>query len=74
MNELCHCGEPLHYSDADTEKMMRKLVSEKGRFINVQAALTGITYKVDRHYIALHGLKGCDLETSGFEIIKENDK
>lgn len=68
MSELCHCGQPLHYTECNTEAMMNKLIAEKGRYVNV--VCEGIKYKVDRHYIALHGLKGKDLPILGFEVIE----
>lgn len=72
MTELCHCGKPLHYIDKDVERIMRKLVKQLGRYINVVSHIDNKAYKVDRHYIALHGLKGDDLHTSGFEEIEKD--
>ncbi len=68
--DICHCGKPLHYSDKSIEDKMNKIIAEKGRYIAVTCHSDMITYKVDRHYIALHGLKGSELNTSGFEVIK----
>lgn len=68
MTILCHCGEPLHYGSKEVEKQINSLVEKNGRYIKVTAAYSGISYKVDRHFIALHGLKGSDLATSGFEV------
>lgn len=72
-DELCHCGQPLHYTDKEIEATMNKMVAEKGRYIAVTSHIDMRTYKVDRHYIALHGLKGAEVPTSGFEIINGSE-
>jgi hypothetical protein len=69
-NELCHCGKPLHYSDKEIESYMNKIVQEKGRYIDITSYYGNKTYKVDRHYIALHGIMGNFLDKLGFEEIK----
>ena len=69
-DNLCHCGQPLHYTCKTTEKRVKTLIDSKGRYIAVTSIENMKTYKVDRHYIALHGLKGSELHTSGFEEIK----
>ena len=71
MNEICHCGQPLHYSDKSIEIEVKKLVEKLGRYIEVCCRDDNVTYKVDRHYIALHGLKGKELNKLGFEVINE---
>ena len=70
MSELCHCGRPLHYSDKQVEAYIRCLVKEKGRYVAITLTDTMKTYKVDRHYIELHGVAGKDLESLGFEEMK----
>jgi len=55
----CACGKPLHYTDAAAEAMVSRLVRELGEHIPV--VVEGVRYKVQRHYIALHGLKAQDL-------------
>lgn len=69
MNDNCPCGQQLHYINKDVEEHMNKLVKEKGRFIAVTNSENMKTYKVDRHYIALHGIMGKDLDKYGFEEI-----
>lgn len=69
-NELCHCGKPLHYNDKEVEEHIKKMVSDLGRFVDITITDTMKTYKVDRHYIALHGIMGKDLEKIGFEEVK----
>jgi len=68
---LCHCGEPLHYGNEKVEKYITNLVEQKGRYVAVMSIMTGKFYKIDRHYIALHGLEGKNLSTLGFEEIKK---
>ena len=56
---LCPCGSPLHYGSAETQRLMERIVAEKGERIEVTVEDT--TWLVPRHYIALHGLLGSDL-------------
>lgn len=58
--ELCGCGEPLHYTDRVVEAQVRALVDELGELVTVTAAGQG-SYRVPRHYIALHGLAAEDV-------------
>ncbi|MCK9557055.1 MAG: hypothetical protein M0R50_03310 [Candidatus Cloacimonetes bacterium] len=60
-DEKCACGKPLHYSVLATRKVVEEAVSRLGPDVVV----TGPdgSYSVQRHYIALHGLKTCELET-----------
>lgn len=67
MPEICHCGQPLHYTCGKTEIMVKKMVADKGRFVEV--VCDGIRYAVDRHYIALHGLEASELKTGGFKVV-----
>jgi len=64
---MCACGRPLHYS-----------IPRLRAFIEDQNARTGETvivttpegsWEVQRHYIALHGLKADDLPTLGFKRV-----
>lgn len=71
MTEICHCGQPIHYTDKDVESHIKALVKKLGRYVTVTSHHDGTSYKVDRHYIALHGLMGKDLHTSGFEVIND---
>lgn len=64
----CHCGKPLHYSDPAVQKQVEDLVEDKGECIEV--TVSGITWLVPRHYIALHGLKGDEVATLGFQKAK----
>lgn len=71
MTELCHCGKALHYTDKAVEKVMHKFVAELGRYVSVVSHIDNKTYKVDRHYIALHGLIGKELHNMGFEEVND---
>lgn len=71
MTELCHCGQPLHYTCKTTEKRVKTLIEGKGRYVAVTNIETMKTYKIDRHYIALHGIKGELLDTYGFEEVNQ---
>lgn len=63
----CLCGKPVHYSDKQLEKMMNDLVEQLGPYINV--TVDGRTWRVPRHYIALHGIKGKDVSKLGFQEV-----
>lgn len=65
----CHCGRPLHYENASTEAMVRRIVKERGELVKV--TVLDRSFMVPRHYIALHGVRGWELPTLGFEEVKE---
>lgn len=65
MIETCHCGLPLHYSDKSIEALMRQTVEQCGSHVKVTTA-EGRTFLVQRHYIALHGIKARELPALGF--------
>lgn len=64
----CHCGRPLHYSNPVTGALVSRLVEELGEFVNVTVGKR--TWRVQRHYIALHGIHGVDLPNLRFKEIK----
>lgn len=66
--KLCFCGLPLHYTDPEIESHMMKIIKERGEYITIHC--NGKSFRVPRHYIALHGLIGKQLENLGFEEIK----
>lgn len=69
-NDLCACGRPLHYTDPLLQATVAELVRKQGEFIIVHCA--GRQYRVQRHYIALHGLRATELETlAGKGIIEK---
>ena len=70
-NELCHCGKPLHYTDPKVRSMIEILIADLGPTVNVTAK--GRSWRVPRHYIALHGLKPSEVADLGFEEIHCDD-
>jgi hypothetical protein len=68
MTTFCHCGKLLHYTDLELEATINELVNRFGDFIPVQVGER--TFNVQRHYIALHGIKGEDISTLGFKEVK----
>jgi hypothetical protein len=67
MSKLCHCGLPLHYTDPEVQQQVEALIQISGEFIDV--SVNGETWRVSRHYIALHGLKGADVSKLGFQRV-----
>lgn len=58
--DLCPCGQPLHYSDPVIRAKVEAMIADKGETQPVTVAGQG-TWRVPRHYIALHGFKGWEL-------------
>ena len=59
--QRCACGLPLHYRDKQKQAEVQALVDELGEWMPVHVGID--RYMVQRHYIALHGLKGNELES-----------
>jgi hypothetical protein len=59
MKERCACGRPLHYTNPDTERLIRGFVEQLGPTVIIKAM--GHAWKVPRHFIALHGLRASEL-------------
>ena len=57
---LCACGEPLHYSSPAAQKTVEAL-SPSGNNGTVLIATPTATYRAQRHYLALHGVRAIDL-------------
>lgn len=57
----CACGLPLHYRDKNKESEVQALVDELGEWMPVSVGLD--RYLVQRHYMALHGLKGTEVHS-----------
>lgn len=68
-NYRCHCGKLLHYSDINTQRRIEEIVERFGPYIDVVVD-GGRTYRVQRHYIALHGINGKSLGRLGFQEVK----
>lgn len=62
--ELCHCGQPLHYTDEVVEAFTRDLIKTLGPTVKVNVGTR--TWEVERHYIALHGVRAAELPDLGF--------
>lgn len=63
-DDMCYCGQPLHYAQARHRAAMDQIVALKGRYIPVETP-DGV-FLVCRHYIALHGVRGRDVTKLGF--------
>lgn len=70
MSDKCHCGLDLHYSNSALQKQVQEIVDKFGPYIDV--IVGGRTFRVQRHYIALHGIKGKDLSTLGFAEVSNS--
>jgi len=55
----------LHYTDPVVERMVKGLIEKTGEYVSVTVG--GRTWLVQRHYIALHGLRAADLPNLGFD-------
>lgn len=64
----CHCGRPLHYGNKKTQAVIEEMVNELGSHIIV-SDMGGRKWLVQRHYIALHGLKAWELHKLGFQEV-----
>jgi hypothetical protein len=58
--ELCACGQPLHYTNATTRAYVDRMIEALGP--DVPVTVDGRTWLVQRHYIALHGLSAVSLK------------
>ncbi len=56
----CACGLPLHYNDPNIQTMVEKIILDRGEFVEI--SVEGKRYKVQRHFIALHGIKAFELD------------
>jgi hypothetical protein len=71
VSTTCHCGRPLHYADEVARAMIEALIQRHGAFVPVTVGMR--TWRVPRHYIALHGLAASEVARLGFEEITEGD-
>ena len=58
---MCACGLPLHYRSVLDQFIVDLLTSQAGGDPNILVASPTGTYRVQRHYIALHGLRETEL-------------
>jgi hypothetical protein len=54
----------LHYSDPKVQKIVERLIANNGPDVRVQVG--NRAWMVQRHYIALHGIKARELPSLGF--------
>jgi hypothetical protein len=66
----CACGEPLHYKNPVTEQATAELIRQSGEEYATVITENG-RYRVQKHYIALHGIRASDLERLATEGVIE---
>jgi hypothetical protein len=57
--QRCACGKPLHYSSPAIQATIQELVDQLGPAVRMHYGQK--QYDVQRHFIALHGVRGRDL-------------
>lgn len=68
---FCACGQPLHYANSTALAQTERLIAMHGADVRVRCE--GRTWLVQRHYIALHGLRAADLPNLKFpELLPRN--
>lgn len=70
--ERCHCGRPLHYVSQEIRQFVEEVTKLAGGdpFVTVTTT-SGRSFRVQRHYIALHGLSAHEIPDLGFEEITD---
>ena len=56
----CACGKPLHYFNKVTQRQVEQLTADLGEYIDI--VVGDKKYRVQRHFIALHGIAAADLD------------
>jgi len=67
-NGYCFCGRTLHYPTDAKRRWAEEQVREKGEFIPVPDS-EGRKWRVQRHYLLLHGFSEGEPSTWGFKEI-----
>lgn len=66
-NDRCACGRALHYADPERREKVERLIALVGddhvRISVLDSPTRTRTFRVQRHYIALHGVSADDLVT-----------
>jgi hypothetical protein len=71
MTDQCHCGKPLHYTNPFTQAEVTEFVRHFGPFITIVVdGKPPRAWRVQRHYLALHGIKAAELPDLGFLEVK----
>jgi hypothetical protein len=60
-DKMCPCGKPLHYSNPQIRALVEGMIAATGEHVTITITETGRSYRVPKHFIALHGVKGCEL-------------
>jgi hypothetical protein len=64
---MCHCGKLIHYESNAQRDHITQLCLEQGDYVPMISSVNGKTYKVQRHYLALHHIEEHELHRLGFE-------
>ena len=71
--QLCPCGQPLHYPTEEDRARVEALIAELGSEIKV--TVEARSWMVPRHYLALHGVIAAELpalaQRYGFKELTE---
>ena len=70
--ELCHCGEPIHYPNEQTYNFVEAMDRTYGPMMIV--TINDRSWLIPRQYIAAHKLRTVSIETLGFEDVLEGPK
>jgi len=63
---FCQCGRPLHYSRQAIKHQVDRISAGLDPFVTVKILGKG-EYRVQRHFIALHGLSAAHIDDYGFD-------
>lgn len=66
--KTCHCGRPLHYRDETTQRAVEAIIDMLGQYVKVKVG--GRAWMVQRHYVALHGIRAAELPFLGFKEVR----
>lgn len=61
----CFCGRKLHYSNDEAQTFVTRCCAKLGELVKVTTP--DGDFAVPRHFMALHGLKGAEVSSMGFE-------
>jgi hypothetical protein len=67
----CACGLPLHYTSMQAREYVDALIAALGPTLLITVGQQ--TFRVPRHYIALHGIRAQELPTLGFAEVPTVD-